>query len=107
MRYADIYYCLFASCGRLEVLRKVDGLIMRLVKFIVSILFSRREILYNILPEFGVPIMLVRLFKMCLNQMGSKVQIGKHFSDTSPIHNGLTQRDSVLPLTLNFASEEL
>jgi hypothetical protein len=27
----------------------------------------RREVLYNILIEFGVPMKLVRLIKMCLN----------------------------------------
>jgi hypothetical protein len=27
----------------------------------------RREVLYNILIEFGVPMELVRLIKMCLN----------------------------------------
>jgi hypothetical protein len=28
----------------------------------------RREVLYNILIEFGVPLKLVRLIKMCLNE---------------------------------------
>jgi hypothetical protein len=28
----------------------------------------RREVLYNILLEFGVPMKLVRLIKMCLNE---------------------------------------
>jgi len=28
----------------------------------------RREVLYNILIEFGIPMKLVRLIKMCLNQ---------------------------------------
>jgi hypothetical protein len=32
----------------------------------------RREDLYNIIIEFGVPMKLVRLFKMCLNEMYSK-----------------------------------
>jgi hypothetical protein len=27
----------------------------------------RREVLYNILAEFGIPMKLVRLIKMCLN----------------------------------------
>jgi hypothetical protein len=28
----------------------------------------RREVLYNILLEFGIPMKLVRLIKMCLNE---------------------------------------
>jgi hypothetical protein len=35
-----------------------------------------REVLYNILTESGVPMILVRLIKMCLNETYSKVHIG-------------------------------
>jgi hypothetical protein len=49
----------------------------------------RREVLYNILIVFGVPMKLVRLIKICLNEMYSKVRIGKHLSDSFPIQNGL------------------
>jgi hypothetical protein len=34
---------------------------------------------------FGVLMKLVRLIKMCLNEMYSKVHIGKHLSDSFPI----------------------
>jgi hypothetical protein len=44
----------------------------------------RREELYNILEEFGVPMKLVRLIKMCLSEKYSKV-CTKHLSDSFPI----------------------
>jgi hypothetical protein len=37
----------------------------------------KREVLYNILVEFGIPKKLVRLIKMCLNETYSKVRICK------------------------------
>jgi hypothetical protein len=39
--------------------------------------------------EFGVPIKLVWLIKMRLNGTYSKVHVGKHFSDSFAIQNGL------------------
>jgi sorting nexin-29 len=58
----------------------------------------RREVLYNILIEFGI---LVRLIKVCLNETYSKVRIGKHLSDSFPIQNGLKQGDALPPLLFN------
>jgi hypothetical protein len=49
----------------------------------------RREVLYNILIEFGIPMELERLRKMCQSEMYSRVRVGKHLSDTFPIKNGL------------------
>ena len=63
----------------------------------------RREVLYNILTEFGIPMKLVRLIKMCLTDTYSRVQVGKNISDTFPIRNGLEQGDALLPLLFNFA----
>jgi hypothetical protein len=39
------------------------------------------------------------------NETYSKVHIGKHFSDSFPIPNGLNQGDALSPLLLNVALE--
>jgi hypothetical protein len=42
-----------------------------------------RQVLYNIVIEFGIAMKLVRLVKMCLNETYSRVRVGKHLSDTT------------------------
>jgi hypothetical protein len=64
---------------------------------------TKREVLYNILLEFGIPKKLVGLIKMCLNETYSKVCIGKLLSDKFPIQNGLKQGDALSLSLFNFA----
>jgi hypothetical protein len=54
----------------------------------------RREVLCNILIEFGIPLKLIRLIKMCLNETCNRVQVGKHLSDRFSIENGLKEGDA-------------
>jgi hypothetical protein len=65
----------------------------------------RREVLYTILIEFGIPRKLVGLIKMCLNETYSTVRIGKNLFDQFPIQNSLKQGDTLSPLLFNFALE--
>jgi len=65
----------------------------------------RMEVLCNILIEFGVPMKLVRLIKMCLTETYRRVRVGKNLSDMFPIRNGFKQGDALSPLLFNFALE--
>jgi len=58
----------------------------------------RREVLYNILIEFGIPRKLVRLIKMSLIETYSRVRVERNVSDRFPIRNGLKQGDALSPM---------
>ncbi|KAJ4451248.1 hypothetical protein ANN_02709, partial [Periplaneta americana] len=63
----------------------------------------KREVLCDILMEFGIPKTLVRLIKMCHSETYSRVRIGQFLSDAFPIHS--KQGDALSPLLFNFALE--
>jgi len=65
----------------------------------------RREVIYKILIEFGIPRELVRLVKMSLTETYSRVRVGMNVSDRFPIRNGLKKGDAPSPMLLNFALE--
>jgi len=45
--------------------------------------------LYNIVIDFGVPMQLARLITMYVNEIYSRVRVGKHLSDVFPTKKGL------------------
>jgi hypothetical protein len=65
----------------------------------------KREVLYNIVLEFGIPKKLVSLIKMYLNETYSKVHVGKLLSVEFRIQNGMKQGDVLSQLLFNFALE--
>ena len=65
----------------------------------------RREVLYNILTESGIPMKLVRLTKTCPNETYSKAHVGKYLSDMLPIKNDLNQGDALPPKLFKFPLE--
>jgi hypothetical protein len=62
----------------------------------------RREVLYNILIEFGILLKLVSLIKMCLYETYSRVWVGKHLSHSFPIKNGL-KHGCFITIALEYA----
>jgi len=65
----------------------------------------RREALYKILIEFGIPRKLVSLIKMSLSETYSRIRVGKNVSDRFPIRNGLKQGDALSSMLFNFPLE--
>jgi hypothetical protein len=59
----------------------------------------RREALYNILREFGIPTKMIMLTKVCLNETYCRAWVGKHLSEM--FRNGFKQRDVLTLLIFN------
>ena len=64
-----------------------------------------RDVLYNILIQFGIPMKLVRLVKMWLPETYSRVRVGKNLSHMFPIRRGLKQADPLTRFLFNFTLE--
>jgi len=64
----------------------------------------RKEVLYNILIECGIPMKLVRLIKVYVTETYSRFRVGKNLSDMFPVRNYL-KGDALSPLLFNFALE--
>jgi hypothetical protein len=65
---------------------------LRATEFVFVCLFYdpvMKEVMYNNLIEFGIPMTLVKLIKIGLNETYNKVCIGKHLCDSFSIQNGL------------------
>jgi hypothetical protein len=87
--------------------RKNGSIIVQLfIYFKKAYVSVRREALYNILIEFGIPRKLAGLIKMCLNETYSTVRIGKYQPHKFPIQNALKQGDALSPLLFNIALEQ-
>jgi len=95
-----IIYSAFA-----KYLRKNGSAMKKFIDFKKAYDSVRREVLYKILNEFGIPKKRVRLMKMSLTETYSRVRVGKNVSDRFPINKGLRQGDALSPLLLNFALE--
>ena len=63
----------------------------------------KREVLYNILIEFGIPMKIVRLIELCLNKTYNRALVGKQLSYIFPIKDCWKDGDVPLPLLFNFA----
>ena len=72
---------------------------------LITLCIVRRDVLYKILIECGIPRKLVRLIKMSLTETYSRARVGENASDRFPIRNGLKQGDALSPMLFNFALE--
>ncbi|KAJ4451230.1 hypothetical protein ANN_02690 [Periplaneta americana] len=97
---------LLRSLAIMEKKREYKGTVHQLfIDFKKAYDSVKREVLYDILIEFGSPKKLVRLIKMCLSERYSRVRIDQFLSVAFPIYCGLKQGDALSPLLFNFALE--
>ena len=65
----------------------------------------RKEVLYNILTEFGISMKLVRLIYVCLTETYRRVRVSKHLFDRFPTRNDMKEGSALLPLLFNSSLE--
>ena len=83
----------FCICQILEKKWELNGAVHQLfIDFKTAFDSVRNKVLHNFLIEFGIPMKLVRLPKLCQNETCSTVWLSKHFSDMFPIENGMKTR---------------
>ena len=58
--------------------------------------------MYNIYNEFGIPMKMVRLIKIYLNETYGRFRVGKLLSHMFTIKNGLKEEDALSQLLFNF-----
>ena len=86
-----------------KYLRKNEAVYQLLIDFKKAYDSVSQEVLCNILIAPGIPMKLVRLIKMSLNEIYSTVWVGKNLSDMFATKNGLKQGDALSPFLFNFA----
>jgi hypothetical protein len=47
------------------------------------------KVMFNIVNEFGIAMKIVRIIQMCLNEIYSRVRVGRHLCDMFPVNNGM------------------
>ena len=86
-------HLIFCICQILQKKWEYNEAMHLLFIFVQEVYSSvRREVLYNILIEFGIPMKVA--IKICLNETCCRIQVGKHLSNMFPIRNGVNQKDA-------------
>jgi hypothetical protein len=90
-----------------QILEKKQGYIEAVHQLLIDLkeIYNsvRREVLCTIPIVSCIPMKLVRIIKLRLNETYSRVWVGKHLSDMFLITNGLKHRDVLSQLLFNFA----
>ena len=78
-----------------KYLRKNGNTIRQCISYLQTSRKLRKEVFYDSLTEFGIPVKLVTLIKLCLNETCSRVWVAKHLPDIFPTKNGLKQGEAL------------